>query len=74
MTVEEVTQVSPNSLKLKRLIKAPMLLMITASAIMSGISVCLMKATTEIIEAGEFKTSWSLITLIMTGAIISGLS
>lgn len=71
MTVEEITQVSPNSLRLKKVIKAPLLLMITASGMMSGISISMLKLTTELIQAKAFLDSIGLVVIIVIGAFLA---
>ena len=73
MTIEEVTQVSPNSLKLKSLVKVPMLMMITAAGFMSGISISMIKCATELIASGSLTTSWGLIVITIIFAIITAI-
>ena len=54
MTFDEIRQVSPDSLKLKKLVKTPLLLIISASGMMSGVSISMLKFTTEMMQSGEF--------------------
>ena len=49
MTIEEVRQVSPDSLGLKKMVKIPLLLLISAAGMMSGISISMLKFTTEML-------------------------
>ena len=74
MTIEEVTQVSPNSLRLKRMVKVPMLLMISAAGAMSGISISFLKFATELIASGSIKDSIGLFTLVVIGAFLTAAS
>ena len=63
---ESLALVAPNSLRLKTLVKVPMLMMIFCSANMSSLSVVFMKLATELIESGQF-TENLVLTFVMLG-------
>ena len=74
MTDEEIRQVSPNSLRLKKLVKVPLLLLLSAAGMMSGISISCLKFTTELVASGAFMDNIGLIFFLIAGAFIGGAS
>ena len=74
MTDEEVRQVSPNSLRLKKLVKVPLLLLLSAAGMMSGISISMLKFTTELVASGAFFDNIVLCLFLIAGAFMGGAS
>ena len=71
MTREEVEQVSPDSQRLRRFAKAPMLLVIAGSALCSGVTVALLKLLGELLLSGEVTEDLLLAGLVALGALLS---
>ena len=70
MTEDEVKQVSPNSLTLKKFVKIPLLLIVTSSAVMAGISISLIKMAVELLESNDF---WEIVLFsifLLIGALL----
>ena len=74
MTDEEIRQVSPNSLRLKRFVKVPLLLLLSAAGMMSGISISMLKFTTELVASGAFLDKIGLCFFLIAFAFIGGAS
>ena len=70
---EEVAQVSPDSHRLQRYVKAPMLLVIAGSALCSGLTVALLKLLGELMLSGEVTEDLLLAGLVALGALLSAL-
>ena len=73
MTREEVAQASPDSHRLQRYVKAPMLLVIAGSALCSGLTVALLKLLGELMLSGEVTDDMVLSGLVALGALLSAL-
>ena len=73
MTREEVEQVSPDSHRLRRFAKAPMLLVIAGSALCSGVTVALLKLLGELLLSGEVTEDLLLAGLVALGAFLSAI-
>ena len=71
LTIEEVKVISPQSTTLRRLVKCPMLMHITSSALLSGMSVALFKFFGEIIQSAS--GSGYIVLLALTALSISTL-
>ena len=71
MTREEVELVSPDSQRLRRFAKAPMLLVIAGSALCSGLTVALLKLLGELLLSGEVTEDLLLAGLVALGALLS---
>lgn len=71
MTREEVELVSPDSHRLRRFAKAPMLLVIAGAALCSGVTVALLKLLGELLLSGEVTTDLLLAGLVALGALLS---
>lgn len=70
MTEDEVKQVSPTSLTLKKFVKIPLLLIVTSSAVMAGISISLIKMAVELLESNDFLDIVLFSTFLLIGALL----
>ncbi len=72
MSPELVEKVSKQSQTLKALIKIPMVLTISTSALQSGVTIVTLKLLTELGQSGSIASHWILSGLMVLGLGASG--
>ena len=72
MDREQLEEVSIRSMLLKTFIKAPMILVISTSALQSGLTIVMLKLVTELGQSRDFTDHIGLVGLMIAIIAISG--
>lgn len=72
LTEAQVRVISPDSKMLKKLLKVPMVLLVLASATVSGLSVVMLKLFGELIQSRDWQSYYGLMICMLCTLVVCG--